>query len=112
MNSGIFEYDNYVLIRQWIRPNSTYFDVGSNIGVMAIPFLKENPTCFVASFEPSPLTYSFLQLTHAGSGSRRSVITNAAPPSQSIWRPPLWLADIFGPFQDRVLVGKARRVLG
>jgi FkbM family methyltransferase len=68
MNSGIFEYDNYVLIRQWIRPNSTYFDVGSNIGVMAIPFLKENPTCFVASFEPSPLTYSFLQRTHADSG--------------------------------------------
>jgi FkbM family methyltransferase len=68
MNSGIFEYDSYLLIRQWIRPNSTYFDVGSNIGVMAVPFLKENPTCFVASFEPSPSTYSFLKRTHANSG--------------------------------------------
>ncbi|MDD1444462.1 FkbM family methyltransferase, partial [Dolichospermum sp. ST_sed3] len=40
-----------------------YFDVGSNIGLLAIPILSHNPTCTVISIEPSPNSLPFLTHT-------------------------------------------------
>jgi nucleoside-diphosphate-sugar epimerase/predicted dehydrogenase len=44
--------------------------------------------------------------------ARRSMFAAAPSPHQSIWRPPSWLAEIFGPFQTTYASDKARRVLG
>ncbi len=64
---GIFEFDNVRLLQALIRPGTTMFDVGANIGLMAIPVLKACPDCRVVSFEPSPNVLPSLRLTVAGS---------------------------------------------
>lgn len=50
---GIFEADNVAVLRSLIEPDSYMFDVGANIGLMAIPVLCAEPTCRVISFDPS-----------------------------------------------------------
>ena len=45
-------------------------DVGANLGLMAIPVLRDCPECRVVSFEPSPGTLPFLQQTWAASPHR------------------------------------------
>jgi FkbM family methyltransferase len=64
---GIYEKNNLKVISTFIAPNSVYFDVGSNIGLMSIPILHNHPTCKVVSVEPSPTTLEFLRLTAKGS---------------------------------------------
>jgi FkbM family methyltransferase len=44
------------------------FDVGGNLGLMAIPVLNSVPECTVVSFEPSPNSLPFLRRTIAGAG--------------------------------------------
>lgn len=49
------------------RPRTTVFDIGANIGLMAVPVLQGCATCRVVSFEPSPNSLPFLQQTAGGS---------------------------------------------
>ena len=44
--------------------------------------------------------------------ARRAMLVAASPPHQLVWRPPSWLAEIFGPFQTRYASDKARQILG
>ena len=77
---GIYESENLRLISALITPNSVYFDVGANIGLMSIPILHNHPSCKVVSFEPSPNTLSYLQRTAQESifGDRWQIIGKAA----------------------------------
>ena len=60
---GIFEADNVRLLQSLVKPNTTYFDVGANIGLMSVPILQGCSNCMVVSFEPSPNTVAYLQRT-------------------------------------------------
>jgi FkbM family methyltransferase len=60
---GIYEPDNTHLVRSLIAPASVMFDVGANIGLMAIPALYSCESLEVVSFEPSPTTLACLQRT-------------------------------------------------
>src|SRR5262249_32609557 len=44
--------------------------------------------------------------------ARRAMLVATPPSHQPVWRPPLWLAEIFGPFQTKYSSDKARRILG
>jgi len=63
---GIFEHDNVRVLQSLIRPGTTMFDVGGNIGLMAIPVLKSCPDCRVVTFEPSANVLPSLRRTIAG----------------------------------------------
>jgi FkbM family methyltransferase len=67
---GTFEPDVTERLVQSARPDATVFDVGANIGLMAIPVLRSNPSCRVVSFEPSPNSLPFLIRTAAESAYR------------------------------------------
>src|SRR5437667_387294 len=60
---GIFEADNIRFLQTLVKPNTTYFDVGANIGLMAIPILRACPNCSVVSFDPSPNSLPYLKRT-------------------------------------------------
>ena len=60
---GIFEADNVCLLQDLVKRNTTYFDVGANIGLMSVPILQGCSNCMVVSFEPSPNTLPYLQRT-------------------------------------------------
>ncbi|MDX2212481.1 MAG: FkbM family methyltransferase [Oculatellaceae cyanobacterium bins.114] len=62
-NQGIYELDNILLLEALVESNSICFDVGANIGLMALPILQHNKSCKVVSFEPSPNTLQFLNRT-------------------------------------------------
>lgn len=62
-DAGIFEEDNTRLLRGLVTVNSTMFDVGANIGLMAVPVLEGDTTVNVISFEPSPNSSGFLERT-------------------------------------------------
>lgn len=69
-DQGIYESDNTFLLCSLVEPESVYFDIGANIGLMAIPVLQKNNSCRVVSFEPSPNTLSFLTRTAERSSFR------------------------------------------
>lgn len=58
-----FEADNVRLLQNLVKPNTTYFDIGANIGLMAVPILHGCPDCLVVSFDPSPNSLPYLQRT-------------------------------------------------
>ena len=60
---GIYESEIVNTLTRIARPNSFVFDVGANIGLMAIPVLHSCSTCRVVSFEPSPNSLPFLKRT-------------------------------------------------
>ena len=64
---GAFEPDIIDRLVRLARPGTTIFDVGANIGLMAIPVLRACGTCRVVSFEPSPNSLPYLQATARGS---------------------------------------------
>ena len=76
---GIFERDNVRVLQSLIRPSTTMFDVGANIGLMAIPVLQRCADCQVVSFEPSANVLPSLRRTIAGSphGSRWRLVEKA-----------------------------------
>lgn len=51
---GIFEWDNVRLLRALVSPNTWFFDIGANIGLMSVPVLQHSPELRVGAFEPSP----------------------------------------------------------
>lgn len=67
---GVYERENTKLLRFLAKPGTWMFDVGANIGLMALPVLKDNPEVKVLSFEPSPNTLPFLKRTIEGSPYR------------------------------------------
>ena len=64
---GAFEPEIIDRLVELARPGTTIFDVGANIGLMAIPVLRACDTCRVVSFEPSPNSLPYLQTTAQGS---------------------------------------------
>jgi FkbM family methyltransferase len=67
---GIFEADNVGLLQRLCRPGTHMFDVGSNLGLMALPVLESVPDSTVVSFEPSPNSLPWLKRTIARSAMR------------------------------------------
>ena len=70
---GRFEPEIIDRLVKLARPDTTVFDVGANIGLMAIPVLHGCQSCRVVSFEPSPNSLPFLRHTVADSGYRRAM---------------------------------------
>ncbi|PKN38358.1 MAG: hypothetical protein CVU62_05760 [Deltaproteobacteria bacterium HGW-Deltaproteobacteria-2] len=62
-DQGTYEHDMVKLILTLIKADTYYFDVGANIGLMAIPILYNRPTCKCLSFEPSPNAIPYLLRT-------------------------------------------------
>ena len=60
---GIFEQANANLLRNLSASQSHVFDVGANIGLMALPILEGVPDCIVVSCEPSPNALPWLLRT-------------------------------------------------
>jgi FkbM family methyltransferase len=77
--NGRFEPEIIDRLIQLARPATTVFDVGANLGLMAIPVLRACGSCRVVSFEPSPNSLSFLRQTISGSefGDRWTLIEKA-----------------------------------
>ena len=61
---GIYE-DQYlrILLKLCQKPDSVFFDVGANIGLLSVPILATNPSAQVVSFEPSPNSLPYLLKT-------------------------------------------------
>jgi FkbM family methyltransferase len=70
---GVFERDTTNLILSLVEPDTTYFDVGANIGLLSVPVLAVHPRVRVVSIEASPNTLPFL------------INTQAAAPRQPDW---------------------------
>lgn len=67
---GIYEAENVHLLQCLCRAGTFMFDVGANLGLMAIPVLHAVPDSRVVSFEPSPNTLPSLRRTIANSSYR------------------------------------------
>ena len=78
-DQGIYEHDNVRIILGLAGPGSVYFDVGGNIGLMAVPVLAQLPEVRVVSFEPSPNSLPYLQRTRNGASfaSRWEIVATA-----------------------------------
>lgn len=81
---GAFEPDIIDRLCKLARPGTTVFDVGANIGLMAIPVLRACESCRVVSFEPSPNSLPYLQATARASAFAdrwivRGVALSASP---------------------------------
>jgi FkbM family methyltransferase len=62
-DQGIYEAANVRLLLSALRPGTTVFDVGANIGLMSIPLLVQGPSVRVVAFEPSPNNVEHLRRT-------------------------------------------------
>lgn len=69
-DEGVFEYDTVRLLRSLASPGTTYFDVGANIGLLAVPVLQSNAEVHVISIEASPDTIGYLRRTQQNSSFR------------------------------------------
>lgn len=67
-DQGIYEWQAVRLIDRFLAPGSTYFDIGANIGLMAVTALSSRPDCNVVSIEASPTTLAYLGKTRDNSG--------------------------------------------
>jgi len=72
IEEGVYENENLMFIRQFVKHDSTMFDIGANIGLMAIPVLSMNKKIKVISIEPSPNTFPFLKKTHESSEYKKN----------------------------------------
>lgn len=60
---GVYEINTLRVLQSLLRPETHYFDVGANIGLLSVPILVDQPNCTVVSFEASPTTAAYLQRT-------------------------------------------------
>lgn len=67
LREGIYEANILNLILANCKPNTYYFDLGTNVGTLSIPILATLPNINVASFEASPSTLPFLHKTYSHS---------------------------------------------
>ena len=65
---GVYEKGVISVINAFVRPGTTYIDVGANIGLLSIPILTANPETKVVAIEASPKTVEYLERTHSASG--------------------------------------------
>lgn len=72
IEEGIYEQENLKIIKAFIKPNSTVFDVGANIGLMAIPLLAADKSIKVVSVEASPNTLPYLQKTFSKHSNKKN----------------------------------------
>ena len=77
--TGDFEPQTRHLLWQFALDDTTFFDVGANIGILSVPILSLTQRVNVISFEPSPAVRSFLKKTwtHSPFQSRWTVIEKA-----------------------------------
>jgi FkbM family methyltransferase len=59
-DQGIYESAILQVLQSQIKPYTTFFDIGANIGLLAIPVLKANMNSKVISVEASPSTLPYL----------------------------------------------------
>lgn len=79
ISEGIYEKDNVRVINALIKENTTVFDIGANIGLMALPMLSRFENVNVVSVEPSPNSFPFLTKTHQNSSFKnRWILINKA----------------------------------
>lgn len=67
---GIYEPELLGDIQTVLRGEGVHFDIGANIGLMAVPLLSEDPNIIIHSFEPSPVTFTYLTRTHRESSHK------------------------------------------
>ena len=67
IDEGIYEKENVNLITSLLKPGTTIFDIGANIGLMAIPVLSFDDSVQVISVEASPNTLPYLMKTQKSS---------------------------------------------
>ena len=77
---GVYEHSNLLLLLSLIKPNSTFIDIGANIGLMSVPILFSTKSCKVISIEPSPNASPYLKKTWGNSKfrDRWTIIDRAA----------------------------------
>jgi FkbM family methyltransferase len=81
---GIYEHETLNIILSLVEPDTTYFDIGANIGLLSVPVLAERPFVKVVSVEASPDTLHFLKKTHAVAPRREDwTIIDAAVGSEN-----------------------------
>ena len=56
LHAGVYESNVLALINAYCKPDSYFFDIGTNIGTISIPVLSNNSNIKVVSFEASPNT--------------------------------------------------------
>ena len=80
---GIFEAENVRVLQRVCKPSTWMFDVGANLGLMALPVLRSVPDSTVISFEPSPNSLPWLRRTIAQSnvGDRWQLVEKAVAAS-------------------------------
>src|SRR6185369_7177460 len=61
--NGVYEWDNLRFVLGNIPDNSTYFDVGANLGLMSLPILDQTRNVNVIALEASPQMFMYLQKT-------------------------------------------------
>jgi FkbM family methyltransferase len=111
---GIYEIHNIQLLLKLIKSNSFYFDIGANIGLMAIPILRNCPDCKVVSWEPSPNTLAYLTRTAENSefSDRWQIIGKAA--GNEVGEVEFTIADAqlgaLDGFRDTQRAGETRKV--
>ena len=76
---GIYEHSSVCILTKLLKDNTTFIDVGANIGLISIPVLKNNTSCRGIAFEPSPNTLPYLSRTAHESelGHRWTIIGKA-----------------------------------
>ena len=62
-SKGGFESFNIKVLEALVAPNSWFFDIGANLGLMSIPVLAAVSESHVLAFEPSPNSLPFLTRT-------------------------------------------------
>jgi FkbM family methyltransferase len=67
---GIYERTTLDLILSLVKPATTYFDIGANIGLMSVPVLATRPEVKIVSVEASPIALDCLRRTHAAAPRR------------------------------------------
>lgn len=69
-DQGTYEHEIVKLLLTLVKPNSHFFDVGANIGLLSIPILYHIGSSHVVSFEPSPNALPYLMRTAEESAFR------------------------------------------
>lgn len=67
ISERVYEHENIKIINALIKDNTTVFDIGANIGLMALPILSAHQNIKVISVEPSPNSFPFLSKTQQNS---------------------------------------------
>src|ERR1051325_7245614 len=64
---GIFEHEILGFIIPLIKPGTEVFDIGANIGIMAVPLLSSDKSIKLVSVEASPNSLPYLKKTNSES---------------------------------------------